>query len=105
MQPRPTVEEIRRADAENFGHHVVDSLYAFVGQDDIAPTVLTHWVAGREYMNEHALLTPENQASRLLAFLWPLDAMIASPATVTEVLQTVRNRLVATHEELQPFAG
>ncbi len=84
---------------------LVGTLTVYVDQALITPKALPLWLAGFRHLEEHDLNIPENQDARRLAYLWLLDALIQSPAALTEAAIAARNELVAADEALQPFAG
>ncbi len=95
LQPKRPIKEIDGLDAENFAHDAVDALYAFIAKDDIAPAVFAQWIAGLEYLRVYwNIKEPEHQPSRRLAYLWMLDALIASPDAITASLREARDKLI-----------
>ena len=102
--PRSTQQERNLSDVTHFMQDLVTTLTLYVDEEFIAPKAMAYWVAGRQQLDVHDLITPENQGPRRLGYLWLLDALMQSPDALIEAMIAARSQLVAADEALQPFA-
>ncbi len=103
---RPTIDEpLALQDVTNRLQDLTESLMLYVNDEHIPPQALSRWIAGRSAYIEtldHAKHT--HRPRRRLAYLWLLDALLASPDVIVAAVQAARDELVATDEALKPFA-
>ena len=97
-------EPLDLQDVHNRVQDIIGWLSLYAQEEDIAPRALATWIAGNRYFSQHAEVTPQNRGPQRLAYLWLLDALIASPDALIEAVRAARADLVKNDPALQPFA-
>ena len=77
----------------------------YVDDEHIPPQAEPRWIAGRSaYVETLDHAKHMHRPRRRLAYLWLLDALLASPDVIVAAVQAARDDPLAADEALRPFA-
>ncbi len=103
---RPKIDEpLALQDVTDRLERLTETLMLYVDDEHIPSQAEPRWTAGRSaYVETLDHAKHMHRPRRRLAYLWLLDALLASPDAIVAAVQAARDELVATDEALQPFA-